>query len=334
VRRLVCGTHGHCFDGLASATLFTEILEEIEGPLSTDYLACGYGPGHQTPPDLDGDFNALLDYRFVGDQRLTHYFDHHGTAFANDEESLLFQKKQATRPEHFVWDPQAVSCATMIQSHAQSVWGLSLDRHRELLAWAHKIDGARFESASEASSRQHPIMRLVCVVEKFGGKTFLSKAIPILRSEGLLALTEAGFVQDRFRTLAPQYQNYSTRVSARGHMEGAVAFVDLTEAPVNVVTKFCQYESFPSCVYSVLVAQMSNSVKVSVGYNPWCQQTRNADLGKICAAHGGGGHPYVGAVALPRDEVRVALELGRKVMAELNRAQQEGAQENSAREDT
>jgi hypothetical protein len=113
-------------------------------------------------------------------------------------------------------------------------------------------------------------------------------------------------------------------------MEGVVAFIDLTDAPVNVVTKFSQYESFPDSIYSVLVAQMSNSVKISVGYNPWSRKERCADLGKICAEYGGGGHPYVGAVALPRDQVADALELGRRIARQLNCAQEDGAQENCA----
>jgi hypothetical protein len=320
MKHLVCGTHGHCFDGLASAALFSEVFERLEGKTNITYLACGYGPGHRTPPTLDGDFNALLDYRYIGSSRLTHYFDHHATAFETPEERASFEAQKLSFPQNFVWDPSAVSCATLIARHAEKTWGLEFDAHKDLLAWAHKIDGARFESAEEASDREAPVMRLTSVVEKFGSKSFLSEAVPLLRSEGLAALAEAPLVKNHYRSLAKKFLEYARRVELRGRMEGEVAFVDLTEKPVEVVAKFAQYEKFPLATYSILVTLMTNSVKISVGYNPWCTSPRRAALGDICAEYGGGGHPYVGAVALPLDEVSKALELASTISRRLNQA--------------
>lgn len=318
MKRLVCGTHGHCFDGLASAVVFSEIFEKLEGKCGISYLACGYGPGHHSAPVLDGDFNALLDYRYIGPVGLTHYFDHHATAFASPEDREVFEVQRNSTPNHFVWDPTAVSCATLIAKHARDTWGFNFHDKEDLLAWAHKIDGARFDSAAAASSRESPIMRLSCVVEKFGGNSFLAEAIPIVRTEGLLALSEAPFVRKHYRSLAKKYSDYTRRVERCGKIQGKVVFVDLTEVPVQVVTKFAQYEEFPEATYSVLVTLMKNSVKISVGYNPWSNAPREAHLGEICAEHGGGGHPYVGAVALPRDRISDALNLGALITRRLN----------------
>jgi hypothetical protein len=84
VTRLVCATHGHCFDGLASAALLSDLLEQEQRFSRIDYLACGYGPAAPVPK-LDGDQNALLDFRYQAQEELTYYFDHHGTAFVSEE---------------------------------------------------------------------------------------------------------------------------------------------------------------------------------------------------------------------------------------------------------
>jgi hypothetical protein len=49
--KVVVATHGHCFDGLASAVLFTRLLAAIDGgKRDCIYRACGYGNG-QTRAD-------------------------------------------------------------------------------------------------------------------------------------------------------------------------------------------------------------------------------------------------------------------------------------------
>ena len=85
--KVVVATHGHCFDGLASAAVFTRLLRSVERPTEFVYRACGYGIGqaHPSPKMLTGDQNAILDFRFAPEAAVTWYFDHHRTAFADAE---------------------------------------------------------------------------------------------------------------------------------------------------------------------------------------------------------------------------------------------------------
>ena len=64
----------------------------------------------------------------------------------------------------------------------------------------------------------------------------------------------------------------------------------------------------------------AKKIKLSIGFNPWCGQIRKHDIAKICERHGGGGHPVVGAIALPPGEVARAQELGRAIADELARS--------------
>src|SRR5215831_16262095 len=84
---VVVATHGHCFDGMCSAALFTRLMRAVGRPgLTFTYRACGYGPqqGGVDPAVLTGTDNAILDFRYTATPNLTWYFDHHATAFATD----------------------------------------------------------------------------------------------------------------------------------------------------------------------------------------------------------------------------------------------------------
>jgi len=112
--RFVVASHGHCFDGLSSAVLFTRLMHERGlGQAQFEYKACGYGMSQQRAEEklLVGDENAILDYRFSGSPKLTWYFDHHRTAFHSDAERDAFE---ATHNPQFFFDATYSSCTKLI----------------------------------------------------------------------------------------------------------------------------------------------------------------------------------------------------------------------------
>jgi nanoRNase/pAp phosphatase (c-di-AMP/oligoRNAs hydrolase) len=60
-------------------------------------------------------------------------------------------------------------------------------------------------------------------------------------------------------------------------------------------------------------------LKISIGFNPWCNQTRLHNIAKICERHGGGGHPVVGAISRPVDKVEDAKKLAKEIATELGK---------------
>src|SRR5215472_10723331 len=94
-RRAVIVTHGHCFDGLCSAVVFTRLLRHVNPgePLRFAYHAAGYGPGENgvDPKLLAGDVNAILDFRFSPSASLTWYFDHHASAFPSEADRAAYE---------------------------------------------------------------------------------------------------------------------------------------------------------------------------------------------------------------------------------------------------
>ena len=85
-KNVVVATHGHCFDGLCSAVMFTRLYRHLEPATARRFTtrAAGYGPGQNgvDPKVLAGDVNAILDFRFSAAPKLDWYFDHHVSAFA------------------------------------------------------------------------------------------------------------------------------------------------------------------------------------------------------------------------------------------------------------
>src|SRR5687767_3388200 len=113
--RFVVATHGHCFDGLASAVLFTRLVRAVVGPnVSFVYRACGYGPGQPRAEEklLDGDENAILDYRFTNTPRLSWYFDHHRTAFGTEADRAAFEGRVDSG--RFFFDAAYSSCTKLV----------------------------------------------------------------------------------------------------------------------------------------------------------------------------------------------------------------------------
>ena len=179
--RVVVATHGHCFDGLASAVVFTRLIRGVEGASTTfAYRACGYGGGQLSPTEaiLAGDQNAILDYRFLASDRLTWYFDHHRTAFPGPKDREFFDERAPSG--RFFFDADCTSCTKLIGGIAQKRFCVNLDGLEDLIHWADVIDSAAFKTPDEALDRTNPVMRLAAVIERHGDDKLLSELVPEL----------------------------------------------------------------------------------------------------------------------------------------------------------
>ncbi len=315
---VVVATHGHCFDGMASAVLFTRLLRGTDAAGATfTYRGCGYGVS-QARPDaklLSGDVNAILDYRFAVVPSLTWYFDHHRTAFAGPEEREAFDRR--SDEGRFFFDGDYSSCTKLIADVAKQRFGLAFDDLADLVKWADLIDAARFASAEEAVSRENPILRLASVVEHHGDDRFLGRVVPDLLEKPLIEVASSEFVTRKFAPLGEKLERFIDKVRQRCEVRGRVVFVDLTDTVLETVGKFVTYALHPESTYSVIVGRLASGVKISVGYNPWCGEPLDADVSALCARHGGGGHKAVGGISFPSDQVEHARVVAVQIATEL-----------------
>jgi hypothetical protein len=313
----VVASHGHCFDGLSSAVLFTRLMHERGlGQAKFEYKACGYGMNQQRGEEklLVGDENAILDYRFSTSPKLTWYFDHHRTAFPSETERQAFD---AAHNEHFFFDATYSSCTKLIADTSRTVFGFSDPKLDPLVRFADIVDSARFDSPEQAIDRSDPLMRLVSVVEHYGDDGFYASLVPELLQKPLGEVAASTAIADRYKPLGKKHERFVERVREKSEVQGRVVFVDLTEAVLESVGKFVTYALFPKSVYSVLVGVLKGGPKISVGYNPWSGQPLDADISAICARYGGGGHPVVGGISFAANEVERARLVAHEIAKEL-----------------
>lgn len=317
--RFVVATHGHCFDGLSSAVVFSRLMRELGASASRfEYRTCGYGPGQARAEEslLDGDENAILDYRFCPSPKLSWYFDHHRTAFASEADREVFEARRGSG--QFFYDATYSSCTKLIADVARERFGVDMPELSELVKWADLVDSARFASPEDAVNRSSPVMQLVSVVEHYGDDAFFKELVPALLARPLSDVAASKAVTTRYKPLGKKHERFVQRVQQKSERVGRVVFVDLTESVLESVGKFVTYALFPDSVYSVVVGLLKNGPKISVGYNPWSGRPLDTDISAICARYGGGGHPVVGGISFPSAALDEARRVARSIAIELN----------------
>lgn len=317
---IVCGTHGHCFDGLASATVFSAWMAVRRPGWTVAIRGFGYGTNQAKPSEkvLSGDENAILDYRYEPLERLTYYFDHHPTAFANEASRAHFETRRAREPGNFVFEKEARSCTKLL--HDALVRRGELESSAAMTAlveWADVVDSARFSSAAEATNLDEPRLQLVHVVEQFGDDELLGKLATRLLVSPMDEVASSPLVRTKFDSLRPGLTAYRERVKVRGEIRGSVVLLNLLDETLQTPAKFVQYSEFPAAIYSIIVSRLSSGIKISVGHNPWSGRPCEKDIGALCARFGGGGHFMVGGIAFPRDQAALAEAAALEICGEL-----------------
>jgi len=318
-RRVVVATHGHCFDGLCSAVMFTRLMKHLGAGEAFAYHSCGYGPGQNgvDPKLLDGDTNAILDFRFSAAKSLTWYFDHHVSAFATPEDRAAYDARAAESDRRFFHDGAYSSCTKLIADIGAARFGLDPKPTEELVRWADMIDSAAFPNAEMAVERREPELQLMTVVEHTGDDAFLTRFVPRLLEAPLAEVARAPDVVAAYEPLGRAHHAFIDLVRERAVEKDGVVLVDLSDRIIEVAGKFVTYALHPKSAYSVLLSRSKSKCKISIGYNPWSPVPRRHDIAKICERHGGGGHPVVGAISLAANAVDQAKALSASIAAEL-----------------
>src|SRR5690606_13844832 len=133
--------HGNCFDGVSSAAIFSKFyLSKIDANAEISYTPTMHRAGNAFDRDqFDGDENAIVDFKYCADERLTWWFDHHQSAFLTPEDEAHFLADTSGRK---FLDTKSASCAEFIARTAKDKFGFEDASLAELIEWAHIIDGA------------------------------------------------------------------------------------------------------------------------------------------------------------------------------------------------
>ena len=308
--------HDHCFDGAASAAFFSRF---IRGAVHPDAEFRYTGMAHKAsqtfdPALFDGDENAIVDFKYAADPRLTWWFDHHQSAFLNAADQEHFRSDASGRK---LYDPKYKSCTSFICDIARERFGFRAPDLDDLVHWSLIIDGAQYPNAKTAVELGAPAMKLTLVIEAAKGSDIVHRIIGWMQRRTLDDIIAEPEIQALY---APLYERHVASIGLirdRATQDDGVVFFDLTGHDIEGYNKFIPYYLFPESTYTVSVSPSSYRTKISVGSNPWTPIEPKHNLASICERYGGGGHARVGAISLAPGQLEQAREIAAEIVAEL-----------------
>lgn len=305
--------HDHCFDGAASAAFFSRFLRGAFHPDAEFFYTGMAHKASQIFEDslFDGDVNAIVDFKYSSNPKLTWWFDHHESAFLSPEDEEHFRRDTSGKK---MYDPDYKSCTSFIAAMARQRFGFEAPDLEELVRWADIVDGAQYASAREAVELEAPATKLVLVIEGVRDSETVQKIIRQMQSRRLAEIIQDPEIQAIYQPLYHKHLESIELIRRQARNDGTVVFFDLTEHPVEGYSKFIPYYLFPDSLYTVSVLISSFRTKVSVGSNPWAGKPLRHNLAKICERYGGGGHARVGAISFPKGAVEEARRVAREIV--------------------
>jgi hypothetical protein len=304
--------HDHCFDGAASAAFFSRFLQaHVDANATFEYTGLAHKATQLFDDQMfDGDVNAIVDFKYSTNPRLTWWFDHHQSAFLSPADAEHWKRDTSGRK---LYDPTFHSCTKFIATVTRQRFGFNGSDLDELVKWADIVDGAQYANAEEAVELRSAAAQLTLVIESARGSDLVQRIIRLMREQTLEQIIGNPDIQ---KVYAPLYQRHVRSIDIirdRAQYGHAVVFFDLIDQGIEGYNKFIPYYLYPDSIYTVSVSTSSFRTKVSVGSNPWAREEPSHNLASICERYGGGGHPRVGAISFPigavADARRAAAEI-------------------------
>jgi hypothetical protein len=309
--------HGHCFDGVASAATFTRFYHERINPgAEVQYGGLLHRPGNLLFDQqmFDGDENAIVDFKYSPSERLTWWFDHHQSAFLTPEDEAHFRADHSGKK---FLDATRKSCTEFIADVARTKFGFNDEPLRELVHWAHVIDGALYESPAQVVELKEPPLQLMQVIETDPDVAFIEQIVRELTQRPLNEVATSPEVRARFQPILRQHLDTLDVIRRQAIYKNGVVQFDLVDEGYEGFNKFIPYYLFPEATYTVALTRGPQRTKISVGSNPWSSRPRTHNIATICERYGGGGHAVVGAISFDPDAVEEARVALREIVAEL-----------------
>lgn len=312
--------HHKCFDGTASAALFSRFYRErIRPEVEFQFHGLVHRAGALfNEADFDGDENAIVDFKYSPSPQITWWFDHHESAFLTPEDAEHYRNGDKSRK---FYDPDYKSCTKFLAHVAREKFGFNPEPVGELIQWADIIDGAQFKTPKMAVEMAEPALKLTMVIESTNDEAFPSRLIPLLVEEPLAKVIEEPFVAVLIPPLMERHRKSVDILKQRSDCKQRTIYFDITDYDLEGYNKFIPYYLHPDSVYSVGLSSSSFRVKVAVGSNPWAEKDNMVNLARICERYGGGGHARVGAISFAPDKADEARRAAAEIVRELRAAE-------------
>ncbi len=313
--------HDACFDGTASAALFSAFYRDvIDRSVEIDPVGMIHRDGDPfVDAAFDADDHACVDFRFSANQHMRWWFDHHATAFQPPQLREIFDGAKPAQRATWCFDAKAASCTGLLARELERGWSWRPPPYlTEVIRWADTIDAAAFASADAAVALDEPAQQVAAWLAhgRKGGET--AAYIKQLSHRSISQIAQDPEMRQAIAQIADGRSDLRTALVHCAQQDGAVVVFDRLAVPGARSPGFLGYQLFPDAKYSIAATTSDQAIKISVGVNPWTTRYGGAshNIGELCAALGGGGHAVVGGITLRLDEqVRAKAAIAALVVA-------------------
>jgi hypothetical protein len=315
VRVRVC-FHDKCFDGAASAAVFSRFYRErIAADAEFHYTGMIHKASQPFESDIfDGDENAIVDFKYSSSPKLTWWFDHHQSAFLTPADAAHFRADHSGKK---FYDPAYKSCTKFLATVASEKFGFDARPLTELIQWGDIIDGAQFASSAVAVSLKEPAMQLALVIEAAPEPDLVPMLIPEMAKRSLAEMVKLPVVEKHLGPLLERHRKSMDILKQRAQARDSVIYFDVSDLEMEGYNKFIPYYLYPDFLYTVGLSASPTRAKVSVGTNPWKEAPADVNLASLCEKYGGGGHARVAAISFAPGDLARARQAAQEIAATL-----------------
>jgi hypothetical protein len=303
--------HFPCFDGVISAVLACEYLERKHGWKTSEIVPVNYSGRETWIARQLAKPAAVVDFLYHPDADF--WADHHQTTFLTPELEAHFSQESSA---NLLYDAGVASCAEVIWRKSARL--LREPRFREMVEWARRIDGARYDSVQEAVLGDTPALRISFSFLRDSSAEYCRFLVESLRLKSLAEVAASQHVAKSYQSVRRAILSGQRlfRKASRLEKDGIVVF-HVEDTGKALLSRYAPYLDYPKARYSVGIMDTSHGAKITAMRNPW-RRFRSVPLGQIFSHYGGGGHQRVASVLL-KDRQEAKQTLG-SILSDLRRA--------------
>jgi hypothetical protein len=305
--------HYPCFDGLVSAALAWEFLEQRKGWSVDELCPVNYTVRNSWLASELRHPCAIVD--FLYHPRADFWADHHSTSMLTKEAEADYLRRRAEFPLYF--DEQAGSCASLLFRYLGDALAGKPHFH-EMAEWAEKIDSARYASVEEAILGDAPALKINRSILFEPGADYARSLCQELRNYSLEHVAKLDAVRTRQDEVERRIRAGLKQVEKRIRMEpGAVATFEAEQSKDEMINRYSAYYFAPDARYSVGIIHSGEGTAITAMRNPW-REFPSVGLGRIFEKFGGGGHQRVGSIFIPKNESQRIPDVVKSLLSQLS----------------
>jgi hypothetical protein len=305
--------HYPCFDGLTSAVLALDFLEESQHWKFDELIPVNYEHRRSWLTEKRNSPFAVVDFLYHPNAEF--WADHHQTSFLAPTLKQRFHEQH--NPYH-IYNSKSGSCANLLWRTLLSRFGYRNPRFTELVKWAHRIDSAQYRSVKEAISGQYAALNINRTLAINKDPSYPAWLVTQLRTRPLSEVARLPEVLEKSNEARKLIKAGLDRLSATVHLNGQDIVVFDVDSSDVLINRYAPYHFFPKARYSLGMVRTPDGVKITAMRNPW-REFPSIYLGKVFEKFGGGGHRRVGSVLLKDSDARKAENLMKRLLREIRK---------------